>query len=296
MAVKNLNKPTLLANPTGFYIQQFDMKDYDPKIHHFFAIFRALSDESRINTVNPYEIKLMNAYSVHTPMPAEKDGMRTFIRLEFSRLKFDRGGNSVTPHFGKTKDYPFTYVPRPIPKHLFVPPEVYSTKPITNEDYSHESINSFARRKICAFFKQDDRYKLGRSDYTNLEDIANGIENERNQCMVFSFQGKPHGFCLYKIEDKVIKLDTMFTFTGGKGQEFMIYAWKILNQLSEKLAVQAGLKEGSLPITLIETENNHKMMKYFLRAARVAKVNVNIERMKPEATCEEVPAQGMSMS
>jgi hypothetical protein len=282
------------AIPTMFYTQKFDMSPYDPRIHHFFAIFRALSDESRIITLNPYEIGLMDAYSVHTPTQTLEDVTRTFIRLEFSTLQFDRIGNSVNHHFGQTKDYPFNYVPRPIPKHLFVPPEVYLNKPITSEDYTHESIDHFGRLNLRAFFTQNDRYKLKQSAYKDLVCIATNIMDERNQGIVITHQGIPHAFCLFQIENKKIKLDTIFTLTAGKGQEIMIYAMNILNQLSEKFAIQAGLKEGSIPITIVLDENNNNMLRYFLRAARLAKIEVNIERFVPrKLSIEGSPVENM---
>lgn len=69
-----------------FHTQQFDMSFYDPNIHHFFAIFRALADESRTITVKPFDILLMDAYSVHTPTQTLEDVDRIFIRLELKNI------------------------------------------------------------------------------------------------------------------------------------------------------------------------------------------------------------------
>ena len=60
------------ALPTRFYLQPFNMDPYDLKKHHFFAIFRALSDESRTITVHPFDIVLMGPYTVHTPEQTKK--------------------------------------------------------------------------------------------------------------------------------------------------------------------------------------------------------------------------------
>jgi hypothetical protein len=269
------------AIPTMFYLQQFDMTPYDPKVHHFFAIFRALSDESRTITVKPFEIGLMDAYSVHTPTQTQIDVDRTFVRLEFSSLEFDRLGNSVNPHFIGATNYPFTYVPRPIPSHLIVPPEVYANKPITNEDYNHESIDNFRRINLRAIFMQSNRYELKQSDYKDLDLIAKAIMDKSNQGFVIVRQGLPRAFCLYQIENKTIKLDTLFTL-DEKGQELMVYVIKILNQLADRFSVQAGLKEGETPICIVVNDNNEKMLRFFLRAARLAKIAVNIEHLLPE--------------
>jgi hypothetical protein len=256
------------------------MNPYDPKIHHFFAIFRALSDESRTITVNPFDIVLMNAYSVHTPTQTPEDVNRTFIRLEFSTLKFDRVGNSINPHFSSNyfPEYPFTYVPRPIPEHLFVPPGVYLNKPITNEDYVNESLDRFGRINLRAIFTQSPRFKLKHSAYKDLDLINQKIMNEENQGIVISHQGEPHAFCLYTIENKTVKLETLFTLSSGKGQELFIYGLKILKKISDRLSIQAGLAEGAIPISIIVNENNADMLQYFLRSARLSKLEVNIEK------------------
>ncbi len=269
------------AIPTMFYTQQFDMSAYDPRMHHFFAIFRALSDESRTVMAKPFDILLMDAYSVHTPTQALEDVNRTFIRLEFSTLKFDRVGNSINPHFESDDmfpDYPFKYVPRPIPNNLFVPTSVYLDKPISNEDYSTESIDQLGRANLQAFFVQNPRFKLKRSDYKDLDLIAKDMMHAETQGFVACHKGIPHSFCLYKVENKTVKLNTLFTLENGNAQEMMIFLLKNLKKVSEKLAIQAGLDEGAIPITIEVNENNEKMLPYFLRAARLAKINVNIER------------------
>lgn len=157
-------------------------------------------------------------------------------------------------------------------------------KPITNEDFSSESIDKFGRSNLKAFLTEDARYKLKRSDYNDLKLIANDILDEKINGMVFSHQGVPHAFCLYKIENKTIKLETLYTTMNGKGNEMLLYAMKILQQSADKLSLQAGLEEGATPISIVVTENNQKMLPYFLRAARLAKIEVNIERPVLELT------------
>lgn len=271
------------AVPTMFYAQQFDMTAYDPRLHHFFAIFRALADESRTIMPNPFDIILMDAYSVHTPTQTQEDVNRTFIRLEFSTLKFDRIGNSVNPHFSgdeSFRDYPFNYIPRPIPEHLFVPPSVFLNKPITNKDYLVKSIDDFGRKNLQVLFTENDRFKLKHSDYVDLNLIAKQMLDLNNQGMIVSYQGKPQAFALYSIENKVIKLHTLFTLESGKGNEVMIYLLKLLNKKANKLSIQAGLGENATPISIVVDNNNEPMLKYFLRAARLAVIDVNIERLE----------------
>lgn len=268
------------AIPTMFYAQKFDMAPYDPEIHHYFAIFRALSDESRTIRVKPFEIVLMNAYSVHTPTHTMEDVNRTFIRLEFSTLQFDRAGNSVNPHFcdGAFPDYPFKYIPRPIPQHLFVPPGVYLNKPVTNEDYLHESIESFGRANLRAVFTGSNQFKLKQSNYKNLEVIAQDMMNEEIQGMVLTYQGMPHAFCLYRMFENKIRLETLFTLTSGNSQEIMLLQMNILKKIAEKNSIRAGQEEGDIAITIVVNENNENMLPWFLRAARLSKLEATIER------------------
>jgi len=67
----------------------------------------------------------------------------------------------------------------------------------------------------------------------------------------------------------------------------MIYQMNILRQLSDRQAIKAGLKEGAIPITITINENNHKMLRYFQRAARLAKVEITIEGLDFEPSIEE---------
>ncbi|HEX2548299.1 MAG TPA: hypothetical protein VHM20_00610, partial [Gammaproteobacteria bacterium] len=231
--------------PTMFYTQKFDMQPYDLNKHHFFAIFRALSDESRTILVKPFEIILMDAYSVHTPTQTKQDVHRTFMRLEFSYLQFDRSGNSINPYFANDDMYPyypFNYKPRPISENLFVPPKVYEMKPITSKEFINESIEDFGRSQLRAVFMRDNRYQHKRSDYKDLDLIAAAIMNDDTQGIVITKNGIPQAFFLYTMQNKILFVDTLFTLSVGEGQEAMIYGMNILKKISNKYANQAGLK------------------------------------------------------
>ncbi|WP_058520755.1 hypothetical protein [Legionella tucsonensis] len=71
----------------------------------------------------------------------------------------------------------------------------------------------------------------------------------------------------------------------------MIYAMNILQQSSDRLSIQAGLQEGATPITIVINENNNDMLRYFLRAARLAKIEVNVERLVPEPSSHSLTAK-----
>ncbi|KAM3074478.1 hypothetical protein ACMFMG_002718 [Clarireedia jacksonii] len=103
----------LVANvfPTRFFNQSFDMRPYDLQKHNFFDIFARLG-----NFKNSFQAK-----PVHDSPIADKDCMRTILRVEFSVLQFDRLRNSHNPCFS----YNWAMVPRPIPTYLYDPERLY---------------------------------------------------------------------------------------------------------------------------------------------------------------------------
>jgi len=104
--------------PTKFFLHEFpQMKLCDLNKHNFFQIFDHYKDDSRSFVIDPFIIYLMNAYSVHSAINSDRDVIRTFLRLEFSTLKFDREGNSKNPYFS------YEWEPRQChtPKHLVFP-------------------------------------------------------------------------------------------------------------------------------------------------------------------------------
>ncbi len=105
---------------TLFYVHPFPLAHYDLNKHNFFAAMRCLANPEHGKLTAPYEITLMNAYSVHSTIPATLPTYRTFIRLEFSVLEFDRKGNAINPFF----NYNWTYKERPLPPHLVMPEDL----------------------------------------------------------------------------------------------------------------------------------------------------------------------------
>lgn len=104
--------------PTKFYLHPFpEMKRCDLEKHDFCQVFDRVKDESKTYLTTPYVIYLMNAYSVHSAIDSDVDVIRTFLRLEFSTLIYDREGNSTNPFF----DY--HWEPRQCfrPTHLVLP-------------------------------------------------------------------------------------------------------------------------------------------------------------------------------
>ena len=271
------------AIPTLFYPQRFDMTAYDLNRHHFFGIFRALSDETRTITVSPLDINLMDAYSVHTPAETHVDVNRTFIRIEFSVLEFDREGNSVNPFFscevGGCK-YPFTFCPRPIPEHLVIPASVFNGKPIENKEFLEVSLDEFGRENLIEIYKLDPRVLSKNSAYRDLNAIVSQIEDLTFEGLVVTKKSKALAFILYTRGQNGVYLHTFFTLTGGMEQEAMIYGLSRLKQVCDEQALRTGRERGELPLTFAVSPNNEKMLPYLSRAARLGKIDFRIETIK----------------
>lgn len=100
--------------PTVFYRQGFESSHLDEKTDNFFLSFDDQAVESKRVTFDPYQILLMHAYTVHRSEVASHHMYRTFFRLSFDTLQFDRLGNTHNPFF----DYQWNMVTRDTQKSL----------------------------------------------------------------------------------------------------------------------------------------------------------------------------------
>lgn len=101
--------------PTRFFNHKFPTNLCE-KTQNWFYEFDKLKDYNFSCLSKPYEINMMTAYNVHESTVSEEEGVRTFIRLEFSLKKFDRIGNTINEEL----NLDWNYVDRAIPKHLKV--------------------------------------------------------------------------------------------------------------------------------------------------------------------------------
>ncbi len=94
--------------PTAFYVQPFHVERLDERYDNFFSEFDRQAQPERVWHPSPYDITLMDAYTVHkaetTPCPV----YRTFLRLSYTMRIFDRLGNAHNPLF----DYQWEMVSR----------------------------------------------------------------------------------------------------------------------------------------------------------------------------------------
>jgi hypothetical protein len=100
--------------PPTFFAQSFKMDHLHEAEDDFFF---ALDDQVKADGalfVEPMQIVLTNAYSVHRSEKSDIDQYRTFFRLTFDLSKFDRYGNTHNPMF----DYKWNMVSRDTRNHL----------------------------------------------------------------------------------------------------------------------------------------------------------------------------------
>jgi hypothetical protein len=101
------------ALPTIFYPQSFDLTQLDETKHNFFwEMNRQVSETNSASAFQgqPFEIQLMDAYTVHRGVEATEPVFRTWMRLSFEVRIFDRLGNTKNPMF----DYDWKMEPRDI--------------------------------------------------------------------------------------------------------------------------------------------------------------------------------------
>jgi hypothetical protein len=99
--------------PTVYYPQPFDFSQLDESKHNFFWEMNrqvALTNSAHAWSPEPYELSLMDAYTVHRGDSATERVYRTWVRMSFEVRVFDRLGNAHNPMF----KYDWAMVPRDI--------------------------------------------------------------------------------------------------------------------------------------------------------------------------------------
>jgi hypothetical protein len=96
-----------------YYAQPFDFARLDEARHNFFWEMNrqvAATCSAHAWSPAPYELSLMDCYTVHRGAPAPAEVHRTWVRVSFEVRVFDRLGNAHNPLF----DYAWPMVPRDI--------------------------------------------------------------------------------------------------------------------------------------------------------------------------------------
>lgn len=106
-------------NPTEFSDVPVDANGLDEaKDNWFVELGKQIPEDAELIVPDTYDIMMMTAYQLHRSPVArpEHEGQRTFIRMDFTRKKFDRIGNTINP----VLPAPFEFFPRPLPFELVV--------------------------------------------------------------------------------------------------------------------------------------------------------------------------------
>jgi hypothetical protein len=108
--------------PTAYYVQPFDLRALDERVHDFFWEMNAQVADTREAhrwQPRPAELTLMDCYCVHRGVEADHRTPRTWLRLSFEerRRVFDRLGNAHNPCF----DYAWDMVERDIEQLHLIP-------------------------------------------------------------------------------------------------------------------------------------------------------------------------------
>jgi len=101
-------------NPTEFSNVVVDATQLDEaKDNWFVELGKQVPVDAELFVPETYDIMMMTAYQLHrSPVSKpEHEGQRTFIRMDFTKKKFDRIGNTINP----TLPAPFEFYPRPLP-------------------------------------------------------------------------------------------------------------------------------------------------------------------------------------
>lgn len=88
--------------PTTYYLQPFYFDGLDEDRHNFFwdmNVQVAATNSKHAWQPEPYEINMIDAYTVHRGSPAPEDMIRTWVRLSFEVRIFNRLGNAHNPLF-----------------------------------------------------------------------------------------------------------------------------------------------------------------------------------------------------
>jgi hypothetical protein len=101
--------------PTAYYVQPFDLRALDERVHDFFWEMNAqVADTNEAHRWQPLpaELTVMDCYCVHRGVEADRRTDRTWLRLSFEERRriFDRLGNAHNPLF----DYAWAMVERDI--------------------------------------------------------------------------------------------------------------------------------------------------------------------------------------
>jgi hypothetical protein len=94
------------ALPTEFFQARFPL--HEPECQEAMQTFDQIASVSPIVTYPAYTVLRLDPYVVHRAAVAQNDTTRTFVKISFSRKRYNRAGNSINSLF----TYNWDFVPR----------------------------------------------------------------------------------------------------------------------------------------------------------------------------------------
>ena len=85
--------------PTEYFLQSFEVSHLDPSKHNYYKDFSKQLTVEPLRLQAPYEINMMDSYTLHKAIKNEtgKPFQRTFLRFIFSVMRWERKGNAHNP-------------------------------------------------------------------------------------------------------------------------------------------------------------------------------------------------------
>ena len=107
----------LLASrePTVFYLQPFSVEGFNADFDNLYRLLDSQKNTELAWAPGAGQLVLASCYCVHESPVIRATGPRTFVRIEFSRKRFDREENTRNPLIDTSS---WNWRPRPIPSHL----------------------------------------------------------------------------------------------------------------------------------------------------------------------------------
>lgn len=234
---------------TVFYDQSFDLTALDPAKQHVHAELERQALEINARATPDFDIAFWDSYSVHRADLAKEDLLRTFVRVEFSKKKYDSEGDTVNPAL----DYHWERVARPIPADL-------DDKPLGGY---HEELKDLERGQ--AHTVKDLRKWI--------EDNV-GVEALRNQRRFFIIEGdtkearaklEKEGWTFRAAFEKETGFHQVIDATAPNGEAVNLILG--VNGESRVIHIQSFLKLAGIPALDVQTRRGFRSWKpEYLRA------------------------------
>ncbi len=101
--------------PPRFFTHPFDFSGLSPDKDWLDRHFAEQLNRNRSEVIDTHTLVMADSYCVHEAMATDREGIRTFVRINVSRMRYDRLGNTLNAMFNYDG---WRFVPRPAPAGL----------------------------------------------------------------------------------------------------------------------------------------------------------------------------------